>query len=79
MNDFNAILGKVKNWANAAGKKAEEVAETSKLKMQILSVILDRSESLLGYLGECLAGSVGKVGVCLSLASADPTAYLVQL
>ena len=38
MNDFNAILGKVKNWANAAGKKAEEVAETSKLKMQILSV-----------------------------------------
>ena len=23
MNDFNAILGKMKNWANAAGKKAD--------------------------------------------------------
>ena len=31
-------MSKMKSWANAAGKKAEEVAETSKLKMQILSV-----------------------------------------
>jgi len=38
MNDFNAILGKVKNWANAAGKKTEEVVEASKLKLQIVSL-----------------------------------------
>lgn len=38
MNDFNAILGKMKNWANAAGKKTEEVVEASKLKLQIVSL-----------------------------------------
>lgn len=38
MNDFNAILGKMKSWANAAGKKTEEVVESSKLKLQIVSL-----------------------------------------
>lgn len=38
MNDFNAILSKMKNLANAAGKKAEEVAEASKLKLQMVSL-----------------------------------------
>ena len=38
MNDFNAILSKMKSWANAAGKKTEEVVEASKLKLQIVSL-----------------------------------------
>ena len=45
MNDFNAILGKMKNWANAAGKKTEEVVETSKLKLQIVSLNGDLSKA----------------------------------
>lgn len=45
MNDFNAILGKVKNWANAAGKKTEEVVEASKLKLQIVSLNGDLSKA----------------------------------
>ena len=38
MNDFNAILGKMRNLANAASKKTEEVVEASKLKLQIVSL-----------------------------------------
>lgn len=45
MNDFNAILGKMKSWANAAGKKTEEVVETSKLKLQIVSLNGDISKA----------------------------------
>ncbi len=45
MNDFNAILGKMKNWANVAGKKTEEVVETSKLKLQIVSLNGDISKA----------------------------------
>ncbi len=45
MNDFNAILGKMKTWANAAGKKTEEVVEASKLKLQIVSVSGDISKA----------------------------------
>lgn len=45
MNDFNAILGKMKNWANAAGKKTEEVVEASKLKLQIVSLNGDISKA----------------------------------
>ncbi len=41
MNDYNEIFDKAKLIFNAMGKKTEEVVESSKLKLQILSVNSD--------------------------------------
>ena len=44
-NDFNAIFSTVKGWANAAGKKTEEVMETSKIKLKMVSISSELSKA----------------------------------
>lgn len=38
MNELNTLFGKARSFANAVGKKTGEVVETSKVKLQMVSV-----------------------------------------